>query len=297
MTGTSSQITSAGASARRQLACSMTLAAAAMTGTGRCGSAGWVQERCLQVPGLQPVQVIRTAPGRRAAAEWGLSTGTKVVFPYPSGRGRPDPPERDPRTVAASGGARAHDHLAARPCVPGGPSGNCPHDRRRLERGVAPWARCGPLGETSQGLPAVDQAGVGGIQVLLVRASVMASRPWSRPRPCRTRPDPLHRRRRRPSCERCTRTGCGSPAGGWPRRSAGRGSRRCPACPPRVARPLTASSNPATSRASSRRTRHEDTNPVDICTPSSADINPAARSIPITSVDASRVAAAVTLGP
>jgi hypothetical protein len=60
---------------------------------------------------------------------------------------------------------------------------------------------------------------------------------------------------------------------------------------------LRASSNPAVVNAVSRRTRQEETNPVDTVTPSSADIRSAARSIPITSTEANSVAAAVTFGP
>ena len=56
-----------------------------------------------------------------------------------------------------------------------------------------------------------------------------------------------------------------------------------------------ASSNPAAVSAVSRRARQDETYPVDTSTPSSADIMSAARSMPITSWDASHVAAAPTL--
>ncbi len=60
---------------------------------------------------------------------------------------------------------------------------------------------------------------------------------------------------------------------------------------------LSSSSNPAAVNAASRRTRHRDTNPVETGALSRAPIRSAARSIPITSVLASSVAAATTFGP
>jgi hypothetical protein len=60
---------------------------------------------------------------------------------------------------------------------------------------------------------------------------------------------------------------------------------------------FSASSNPAACRASSRRTRQAETNPVETGAPSRVPIRSAARSIPITSAEASSVAAASTFGP
>jgi hypothetical protein len=60
---------------------------------------------------------------------------------------------------------------------------------------------------------------------------------------------------------------------------------------------LRASSNRAVVNAASRRTRQRETNPVETGALSRAPIRSAARSIPITSVLASSVAAAVTPGP
>src|SRR5260370_7240636 len=60
---------------------------------------------------------------------------------------------------------------------------------------------------------------------------------------------------------------------------------------------LSASSNPAAVNAASRRTRHRDTNPVETGALSRAPIRSAARSIPITSVLASSVAASATPRP
>ena len=58
-----------------------------------------------------------------------------------------------------------------------------------------------------------------------------------------------------------------------------------------------ASPNLAAVNAASRRTRQRETNPVEPGAPSKAPIRSAARSIPITSVLARSVAAAVTFGP
>ena len=60
---------------------------------------------------------------------------------------------------------------------------------------------------------------------------------------------------------------------------------------------LSACSNPAVVSAVSRRVRQEEMNPVDTSTPSSADIRSAVRSNPITSHEASTVAAPTTFGP
>jgi hypothetical protein len=60
---------------------------------------------------------------------------------------------------------------------------------------------------------------------------------------------------------------------------------------------FSASSNPAAVHAASRRSKHRDTNPVETGALNKAPIRSAARSIPITSVLASSVAASVTFGP
>jgi hypothetical protein len=59
---------------------------------------------------------------------------------------------------------------------------------------------------------------------------------------------------------------------------------------------LTASSNPAATSRSSRRARQRETNPVDTGAAGSAAISSAARSIPITSLEAGNVVAATTFG-